>query len=309
MIVSLFQAEELLKNGHVVAVPTETVYGLAASLQKPSAIAQIFSLKGRPSNNPLIIHVANLDQIYPFTGSLDDLTVRLAQSFWPGPMTLVLPIDVEKVPDMVRAGLNTAAFRIPSHPVTKALLERVGPIVMPSANISGRPSATNPLHVATDFGDSFPVLDGGCSNKGVESTILVYSDVWKIIRLGALPPEAFLEILGYIPEIEKCKTGQAPLCPGQMYRHYAPKAKLYFGLTEGMMEAVIGFRDRDYARAKKVFVLGSSQSPETVAENLYSVLRQLDEEGICEAYVDSDFPRHGLWMTIYERLCKAALIL
>lgn len=307
MKISLIEATQLLKNGCVAAVPTETVYGMAASLTQLSAIDQIFRLKGRPSNNPLIIHLASFYQLTEYVSVLPEGTERLAHSFWPGPLTLVLPCNLERVPSQVRAGLPTAAFRIPNHPLTLELLHAVGPLVMPSANLSGRPSATCRKHVETDFGQDFPVLDGGCCSVGVESTILYFGNGgWQVIRLGALPAEAFAPILGYVPDLAIFSKERSPLCPGQFYRHYAPKAKLLLSEELGSYSGIVlGFSGREYPVSCRVISLGSLDSSETVAENLYGVLRQLDQEHIETAWVDMDFPKQGLWLTIEERLRKA----
>lgn len=309
MRVSLSEAVQLLNNGNVVAVPTETVYGMAAGLTQLSAIEQVFALKGRPSNNPLIIHLADFKQLSDYVSVVPEGTDLLSQHFWPGPLTLVLPCNVRKVSDRVRAGLPTAAFRIPHHALTLELCNHTGPLVMPSANLSGRPSATRREHVEADFGLNFPVLDGGPCHLGVESTILYYGDGrWQIIRLGALAADAFVPILGYAPEIASFQSEQSPLCPGQLHRHYAPKARLLLGnQLESYSGVVLGFSDRQYPASCRVIVLGPLASPEIVAENLYGVLRQLDEEGIETAWIDLDFPKQGLWLTIEERLRKAAL--
>jgi L-threonylcarbamoyladenylate synthase len=283
------------------------VYGLAASTHYPEAIDQIFHLKGRPANNPLIVHVPSLDQIRDCALSFPDGFEILAEAFWPGSMTVILPVDPHKVPDRARAGLPTAAFRIPSHPLALELLNLSGPLVMPSANISGRPSATRPEHIEHDFGSHFPILDGGVCQRGLESTIILFrGDKWEIIRTGSIAAEDFLETLGYVPHINS-STQAAPLCPGQMYRHYAPKAKLLLTKPSENEEAVIlGFLERDYPAKCRVLPMGSVLQPETVAENLYGLLRQLDAENISYAYVDMQFPSHGLWTTIYERIQKAS---
>lgn len=309
MEVNLTEATQLLSSGHVVAVPTETVYGLAAALDCPKAIDQIFRLKNRPPNNPLIIHIAELDQLVEFTPTMPAGISDLARAFWPGPLTLVLPVDVDLVPTQVRAGLVTAAFRVPNHPLALELLRNTGPLVMPSANLSGKPSSTSRLHVETDFGGSFPVLDGGVCRSGIESTILHREkDLWSIIRLGALSAESFLPILGYVPQVVGHDAEKAPICPGQLFRHYAPRAKLILCESNEQCKGpvIIGFSDRTYFPGASVLSLGLSTSPESAAGNLYAVLRKLDQEGIDEAWVDMSFPREGLWMTILERLQKAS---
>lgn len=308
MHISIDQAATLLLMGHVVAVPTETVYGLAASLYDPNAIAQIFTVKGRPSNNPLIIHLASAEQLNDYVHTLPPYTEKLTAAFWPGPMTLVLPIISEKISTSVRAGLPTAAFRVPHFPITHELIKKTGPLVMPSANLSGKPSATSATHVETDFGADFPVVDGGDCINGVESTILYWNEhQWVIIRLGAIAPEVFKPILGYIPNVVGAESSSQPICPGQLYRHYAPRATLI--LTPDMpiyVDTIIGFDDRVYPHGKRLLSMGLSSDPFIATHRLYAILRQLDEEGILHAWIDIDIPDTGLWLTFKERIYKAA---
>lgn len=308
MRISLQTAADLLNSGQIVAVPTETVYGLAASLHHPEAIRAIFTRKGRPSQNPLIVHLSDISQVKEFVQNVPASFYALASALWPGPVTFVLPILPETIPSEARAGLPTAAFRIPSHPLILDLIRRTGPLLMPSANLSGRPSATLPEHIESDFGLDLPILDGGPAKKGVESTVLrEQKGVWEIIRLGAMEPSQFEPLLGYIPAIVQPKKGEAPACPGQLFRHYAPSACLkpvttFHSDTQG---AIVGFSDRAYPQGCQLFSLGSSDAPEKVAENLYGVLRRLDREGIREAWIDMRLPSGGLWLTIAERLSKA----
>lgn len=310
MRVTLDQAISLLNGGLVVAIPTETVYGLAASINFENAIEEIFKIKGRPSNNPLIVHVATADDIRMYAQEIPKDFSKLAAAFWPGPLTLVLPVFEDMIPPVARAGLPTAAFRVPSHKLTLEVLKGTGPLVMPSANLSGKPSATSAEHVEHDFGRGFSVLDGGECTKGVESTILCLDhSKWVVIRLGALPPEAFRPVLGYIPEVKGNEKNSAPLCPGQLYRHYAPKAKLL--LMENILDSesaqnIVGFSDRIYPKDSRLFSLGKSDDPDTAAQMLYDVLRSLDQENIDQAIVDMNFPKEGLWLTLRERLQKAA---
>lgn len=308
MRISLLQAISMLGEGRVIAVPTETVYGLAACLNHPVAIERIFAIKGRPKANPLIIHVADWRGIHCYAVRYPPGFEALAQAFWPGALTCILPIDEHRIPSLVRAGLSTAGFRVPDCALTRQLIKETGPLVMPSANLSGRPSATRPEHIEEDFGADFPVLDGGICSKGVESTILLYQEEkWVIVRLGALAPEAFKPILGYQPCFKQKEQGVQPLCPGQLFRHYAPRARLILGDMTALADSpfILGFKERFYPEDKRVIFLGSLFHPEEVAENLYQALRQLDQEGASQAWVDMDFPRHGLWQTIAERLMRA----
>jgi L-threonylcarbamoyladenylate synthase len=309
MYISIDKAVELLKAGEVVAVPTETVYGLAASLEHPQAIKQVFKLKGRPSSNPLIIHVSNTEEINKYVTSLPDGFAALAKSFWPGPLTLVLPANIDTVPEIVRAGLHTAAFRVPQHPLASKLLSLTGPLVMPSANLSGTPSATLIDHIEDDFGTNFPVLEGASCAIGVESTILVHvQGQWQIIRQGALAAHDFETVLGYQPHISGPESYSAPLCPGQFFKHYSPKAKLMlrkeFSMAHG--EIILGFSDKKYPEGNRIIYLGVSSNPSEIAEKLYKTLRSLDDNQISSALVDIDLPKTGLYLTILERLYKAA---
>lgn len=309
MRISLSQAVQNLQQGQVVAVPTETVYGLAASLSSVEGIEKVFALKKRPPANPLIIHVPEIAAILPYVKEAPPFFQELAYGFWPGPLTLILPIKEELIPAVARAGLPTAGFRVPKHPLTLELLRQTGPLVMPSANLSGRPSATIPEHVEEDFGEAVPVLEGGACQKGVESTILMYEqEKWVIVRLGSLAPDAFKMALGYAPAIVQKEAAEKPLCPGQLFRHYAPRAHLTLGGKLPMQAGtfILGFSDRYYPFQHRVIHLGSSHNPAQVAERLYYCLRQLDQEGAQEAWVDMNFPREGLWLTIAERLERAA---
>lgn len=305
MHIPLEQAVKLLLSGDVVAIPTETVYGLAATFDNPGAIQKIYALKNRPPENPLIMHLASAKEIEPFVESLPPAFDLLSKTFWPGALTLVLPVIQGKIPEIVRAGLPTQAFRIPSHPVALELLKLTGPLVAPSANLSGRPSSVSEAHVETDFGQCFPVIAGGNCTSGVESTILIYShDKWTIGRLGAIPAAAFEKVLGYVPSLMSSKD---PLiCPGQRFRHYAPQAKLNLATEFPEQGCIIGFSDREYPENAEVIYLGYSDSPEEVVSHLYETLRFLDLEKIREATVDMNFPHDGLWQTLRERLNKAS---
>jgi L-threonylcarbamoyladenylate synthase len=306
MLVTLNEAINLLKSGEVVAIPTETVYGLAASIHQPEAIDKVFSLKKRPQNNPLIVHIANAMDIHQYASELPPDFDLLADAFWPGPLTIVVPIHSDSIPEKARANLPTAAFRVSAHPLANAVIEKTGPLSMPSANLSGSPSSTSPLHVENDFGPSFPILNGGPCDKGLESTILMYTEGWKIIRLGSISPEEFKSVLGYSPEIVQNTDHKAPLCPGQLYRHYAPKAKLTLlsMIPPDLKGVILGHSNRVYPSGCRVISLGNT--PAAVAESLYHVLRLIDMEGIAHAYVDLDVPQEGLWLTILERLKKAS---
>lgn len=295
------QAISILQEGGVVALPTETVYGLAADAFSPSAIGKIFELKRRPQDNPLIVHIHKREELSLLCSELPPSLDALIDAFWPGPLTFVLPA-LESVPLEARGGLNSVAVRMPAHPLMRQVLASTGPLVAPSANLSGKPSPTTAEHVEEDFGGAFPVVDGGPCSRGLESTVIVYFEKsWHIARPGALSGEELGGIVGKavlpLPKTEK------PLAPGSHYRHYSPEAKLS-RLTAGS-GVVLGFDERLYQEASKVYTLGSLQDPQGVAASLYALLRRLDSEGVAAAEVDLDFPQSGLWNTIRERLLRA----
>jgi len=315
MKISIDEAATLLANDGVVAIPTETVYGLAAYLQSEKGVRKIYTTKNRPQTNPLIIHVKDLSEVKSYINEEIPELELLASSFWPGPLTLVLPVIIEKVPSIVRSGLHSAGFRVPAHPLTQELLKKISPLVAPSANLSGKPSATCLEHVENDFGKHFPAIDGGICNKGVESTILLYTDEkkWKVGRLGAISTSEIEKVLGYsLEESLNHTSSKTPQCPGQSFAHYAPEAKMYLSHqpysseTSKQITTVLGFEDRTYSGAKKIISLGRSDDPSQVAQRLYDCLRSLDRDEIQEIWVDMNFPSEGLWKTIIERITRAS---
>lgn len=303
MIIDVAAAMAVIQAGGVVAIPTETVYGLAASASSEAGVAKIFALKSRPQTNPLIVHVSDAVTCFDACEHLPPHLEQLVRTFWPGPLTVVVPVVAEAFSPLIRANLPTCAFRCPNHALTQELIAAVGPLVAPSANISGKPSATHHDHIAHDFGPHFPVLGGGKTAQGVESTILIYSkDRWYLGRHGALPVAAIEAVLGYTLEM---KQSDVPLCPGQLFRHYAPNAHLC--LTKAPKgDCIVGFTDRVYPPSSRLFFLGDSTKPHEVAKNIYHCLRQLDKENIREAEVDINVPTDGLWSTILERLNRAS---
>lgn len=313
MKIDLSQASSLLQQSQPIAIPTETVWGLAACLHDEEGIRSIFSLKGRPPSNPLIIHLPNVDCLKHYAiHPLPPFAEKLMETFSPGPLTLVLPCKQELIPSVARAGLPTAGFRIPKEPATLSLLEKMGPLVAPSANLSGRPSATESKHVEEDFGVGFPCLetDEKC-HFGIESTILVYKEErWHVGRLGALSLEAIASLLGYMPlHVASCEK---PLCPGQTFRHYAPRAKLSLSRSpwqaswSEQCDVVLGFLDRLYENAPSFIPLGFSHDPISCQHALYRALRLLDERRIKHAWVDCSLTITPAWAPFFDRLTRAA---
>lgn len=198
--ISLISALNLLQEGKVIAIPTDTVYGIAADMHKPNAIRRIFELKGRPNDKPLIILFSQLSQISHMIAEFPKDFDLLVKHFWPGALTLILPIHVDKVDTNIRVGLPTTGFRMPAHPLLLQLLQTSGPVVAPSANMSGHLPAISAEKVEQDFGSYFPVLDGGTCTKGKESTILNFKEgSWHILRQGAIDASEIAKVLGYEP--------------------------------------------------------------------------------------------------------------
>ena len=308
MRIDLKEAVKLLLKGGVVAIPTETVYGLAARLADELAIRKIFDLKGRPSDNPLIVHLAEVNDLSKVVKRVPATFERILK-FWPGPLTVVLPVHEETVPVVARAGLPTVAVRVPDKAVTRELIRQVGPLVAPSANISGRPSATTAQHVEKDFGPEFPVLDDGPCAAGVESTvILLEDDGWQLLRHGAVTEEDLTLLLGVA---QPSKNESLALSPGQKYRHYAPRCELVLCGERGRLEsgpfefsAVLGFDDT--VTPLPLISLGRRQDFTENLRRLYAALRALDDSNFLMVGVDFSFLKTGLGATLAERLTKAS---
>lgn len=278
--ISKTKAIEILLSGGVVAVPTETVYGLAAIADDEHAVSTIFRLKGRPIDNPLIVHVSGIQQAERIA-CIEKQAIVLMDAFWPGPLTLVLPYK-DEVCSLSRAGLNTVAVRMPDHPDMQDIMTAVGkPLVAPSANKSGKPSPTRAHHVADDFGTSVAVVDGGPCRIGLESTVIrVTGNSISILRAGAVVAEDFLK-LGFRVDSQPNELHRSP---GTRYRHYAPAAnvKLYFSLEELLMAAK--------KTGSSVILSGSDPGLGIAwrpldAATLYSELRRADALGVKEILV------------------------
>ncbi len=227
MIITLDKAVELLSKGELVAIPTETVYGLAARYTDLQAIISIFVTKGRPSDNPIIVHISNLEQLNLLTDDISDRHKALIDAFWPGPLTLIFN-KLPHVFDRITGGLNTVAVRMPSHPIALQLIDKIGPIVAPSANKSGKPSTTRVEHVLHDYSGYISVLDGGICEIGIESTVFdcTSDQVGCLLRPGKISQNDLSDVLGDY-EIETPKNGHLAeklRSPGMKYTHYAPNA-------------------------------------------------------------------------------------
>jgi L-threonylcarbamoyladenylate synthase len=302
------EAARVLKEGRLVAFPTETVYGLGADAANGRAVAAVFEAKGRPRFNPLIVHVADLAA----AEALAEMTPagrRLAEAFWPGPLTLVLKRRPDApLSDLVTAGLDTVAVRVPDHPVARALLEAVGrPLAAPSANKSGRLSPTRAAHVAADLGDSVAmVLDGGPTAYGLESTVVdATGEPVVLLRPGALPVETLEAVLGG-NVVRKAGHPSRPSSPGQLPSHYAPRARLRLNAREVRPgEALLAFGTDAPATSGPAINLSPSGDLMEAAANLFAALRYLDGTG-AEAIAVMSVPDVGLGEAINDRLRRAA---
>ena len=309
MQVNLAQAIVLLKSGNVVAIPTETVYGLAADATNDAAIRQIYTIKQRPADNPLIVHIADVSQVSAWAAEFSPLAQKLAKAFWPGPLTLVLAAK-DSVSNVVRGGQPTVALRVPNHPITLQLLKESGlALAAPSANKYTQLSPTTAQHVAAGLGDGVPVLDGGACKVGIESTIVaVMGENWQLLRLGMLP-EASIEALAGVPALNFKQTIKVP---GQHVLHYSPKTPiLLFQSRESL---------NDFAKTSQkscaALLVGAGEYPvchyvqlsdqaAQAAEALYGALHQLDALQVEQLLVEMP-PRTTNWAAINDRLCRAA---
>lgn len=317
------EAARLLRTGELVAVPTETVYGLAADAMNSDAVFSIFVAKGRPSDNPLIVHIADLKDWEPLVTHIPESAMKLAEAYWPGPLTIILPAS-DIVPKVVTGGLPTVAVRFPSHPVAQAVILHSGcPLAAPSANRSGSPSPTNAQRVFEDMdGRISAILDGGDSDVGVESTVVdLCHTPARLLRPGGITPEMLEEVLGPI-EIDVAVThaleqGAVAASPGMKYKHYAPKAEItiikgsadnYIRFVNNHKASGVGALcfDEDLASLTVPAVsYGSRNDGLTQAQRLFDSLRQLDEMGIETVYAACPNPV-GIGLAVYNRLLRAA---
>ncbi len=330
------RAAALLRNGEVVVFPTETVYGLGADALQPEAVERIFAAKGRPFYDPLIVHIAAMDTLYELTTTLPAQVEQLTRTFWPGPLTLILPRN-PRVPALISAGMATVGVRMPNHPVALALIRAVGSaIAAPSANRYMHISPTTAQHALTDLAGRVPlILDAGPCVVGVESTVLdLCAEIPTILRPGGVSLEALRTVLPAVqlpPRNTSVHTAlhasaEAQRAPGQMLTHYAPGIPLllFDGSAEAMRSAMLRevqqrraqeqevgvlVADEDVvafqASGARVFTLGNAAAPEQVAAALFNGLRTLEEVGV-QVILCRNFDEHGLGLAIRDRLLRAA---
>lgn len=296
-------AASFLLNDEVVAIPTETVYGLAGNAFSETAVRRIFEAKGRPQDNPLIVHIAEFPEIYELVKEVPKSAEMLAERFWPGPLTMILPRS-DEIPDCVTAGMDTVAVRCPAHFAANELIRVAGvPLAAPSANLSGKPSPTKAEHVYHDLKGRIPlVIDGGECREGVESTVIsLASDVPHLLRPGNVTLPQLREVLGEVevdPAVLKpLPKGAKVLSPGMKYKHYSPDADVV--LVKGSLPDFVGFVNANQSESTYAmvfdgeqkgievpsFTYGNKKDPRSLSNRLFDVLRQLDTVGAKRCYV------------------------
>ncbi len=322
--VAIEMAAEIIKNGGLVAIPTETVYGLGANGLDEGAVAQIFEVKGRPQDNPLILHISGPEEIERYCHHIPQAAYDLAEAFWPGPLTMVLPAK-SNVPLRTTGGLSTVALRCPDHPAALAVIRASGvPIAAPSANLSGKPSTTTADHVLFDHDGKLPlILDGGPCRVGVESTIVdLTGQRPRLLRPGGIGPEELIEVLGVL-DVDKAVTDEISNdtvvhAPGMKYRHYAPQEPVV--IVSGSREAAAAYIHRHFEPGDRVLCFaeelplyadcnplsyGSEEDVNTLSAGLFAALRELDNPEIHQVYARCPVGG-GLAYAVQNRLKKAA---
>ena len=323
------QAGEILREGGLVAFPTETVYGLGADALNSQAAAKIYAAKGRPSDNPLIVHIADTEDLKRIAAKIPEKAGILAEAFWPGPLTMIFP-KTDAVPYGTTGGLDTVAVRMPNHKIALELIRQSGVLIAaPSANTSGKPSPTLAEHVAFDMDGRIPmILDGGPVGIGIESTIVdLTEDIPMILRPGYITPKMLEKVIGEVkmdPGIIASDSLQKPKAPGMKYKHYAPKADLILvdGEEEKVVAKINALAKEAVLLGKKVGIIGTDETidryPEgevvsigarsdedAIAKHLYKLLRDFDEKEVDIIYSES-FATPRIGQAIMNRLLKAA---
>ena len=326
---SIEQGAALIRDGQLVAFPTETVYGLGGNAMDPEAVARIFEAKGRPGDNPLIAHIAHVKQLRPLIAcEPSETAIRMINAFWPGPLTMIFP-RAESVPANLSAGLDTVSVRLPAHPVARALIMNADtPIAAPSANRSGRPSPTSAQHVFEDMDGRIPlIIDGGACKVGVESTVVdMTGDIPRILRPGGITAEMIAQVAGSV-EIDPAvlrplQEGEKPRSPGMKYRHYAPEGDLTIvtGDEHHVIEAISEMYDLALADGHRPLILALNahlaaygnrrieslgDGEEEMAHKIFSVLRDADTRGADFLFSEA-VEAKGLGLAVMNRLGRAA---
>ena len=310
---SVSEAARLLKDGEVVAIPTETVYGLAGNAFEPKALAKIFAAKERPTFDPLIVHIADIAQLTDIAKDIPDSAYRLAEAYWPGPMTIILP-KKDCIPDLCTSALPSVAVRFPSHPIAQAIIKESGlPLAAPSANLFKHVSPTTAEHVAAQLADRIAgIVDGGPCSVGVESSIIsLTGEKPTVLRPGAITPEMFAKVLGDIAIKESTsKPGQPMLAPGQCDTHYRPQVPLYYGevpagytLPEHTVRIAFGTQQGPIPATVN---LSESGNMVEATSKLYAYMHDLDDPKYDLILVDP-IPNKGIGIALNDRLKRASI--
>lgn len=318
----ILTAAQLLKNGALVALPTETVYGLGANALDEEAVKSIFAAKGRPQDNPLIVHISEFDEIYNLVEEVPESAKSLAVKYWPGPMTLILKKS-KLVPDVVSAGLDTVAVRLPNHDVTRAIIKAAGvPVAAPSANLSGSPSPTTAQSVLDDMNGRIPlIVDGGACRIGVESTVIsLTGEKPSILRPGGVTPEQISGVLGDVAiddaVFHKISSSRKVASPGMKYKHYAPATKVvivkgdsekYYDFLEkqsGNFGALCFEEDASKVNCKYVSY-GKESNSLSQSNRLFNALREVDSLGVDVVFARYPF-EDGMGLAVLNRLLRSA---
>ena len=309
---SVSEAARLLKAGEVVAIPTETVYGLAGNAFEPKALAKIFAAKERPTFDPLIVYIADIAQLTDIAREIPDSAYRLAEAYWPGPMTMILP-KKECIPDLCTSGLDTVAVRFPNHPVAQQVIKESGlPLAAPSANLFKHVSPTTAEHVAAQLADRIAgIVDGGPCSVGVESSIISLAGSPTVLRPGAITPEMFAKVLGSVDVKESTsKPGQPMAAPGQCDTHYRPQVPLYFGeipagykLPANTVRIAFGMQPGPIPATVNLSETGDMAE---ATANLYAFMHDLDKPENALILVDP-IPNVGVGMALNDRLKRASV--
>ncbi|WP_295055096.1 L-threonylcarbamoyladenylate synthase [uncultured Fibrobacter sp.] len=309
---SVSEAARLLKEGEVVAIPTETVYGLAGNAFEPKALAKIFAAKERPTFDPLIVHIADIAQLTDIAKDIPDSAYKLAEAYWPGPMTIILP-KKDCIPDLCTSALPSVAVRFPSHPIAQAIIKESGlPLAAPSANLFKHVSPTTAEHVAAQLADRIAgIVDGGPCSVGVESSIISLVGEPTVMRPGAITPEMFKAILGEVKIKESTsKPGQPMLAPGQCDTHYRPQVPLYYGeipagytLPEHTVRIAFGTQTGPIPATVNLSATGDMTE---ATARLYAYMHDLDDPKYDLILVDT-IPNTGVGMALNDRLKRASI--
>ena len=317
------EVASILKSGDVAAIPTETVYGLAGNALKGQCVRKIYEAKGRPSDNPLIVHISDISQWAPLVKSIPESAMALAEKFWPGPLTIILPKS-DIIPDEICGGLDTVAVRMPSNEIARAIIRECGfPLAAPSANTSGKPSPTCAEHVKEDLdGKIAAIIDSGECSVGIESTVITLAtDIPRLLRPGGITPEMLTEVLGEI-EIDdavysKLQEGAVAASPGMKYKHYSPDARVliikgtfenykkYIEHTAKEGDVALCFEEEVKDLPIRCITYGRKDDPSSQAKNIFDALRRVDAEKAKTVF--ARFPeRDGIGLAVFNRLVRAA---